>query len=93
MRPVLRKRQLCRTAIPTIVSSLPQLERAGEQAYGVSKVGKHTNPLSSLQLSKVAPDAFANLAGRGYPAAWNAPNVSMRARQQLLRTLITDIVS
>jgi excisionase family DNA binding protein len=25
-------------------------------------------------------------------AAWNAPNVSMRARQQLLRTLITDIV-
>ena len=40
---------------------------------------------------EVAPDAFANLAGE-LSAAWNAPNVSMRARQQLLRTLITDIV-
>jgi excisionase family DNA binding protein len=40
---------------------------------------------------EVAPDAFADLAGN-LSAAWNAPGVTMRARQQLLRTLITDIV-
>jgi excisionase family DNA binding protein len=40
---------------------------------------------------KVAPSAFTNLADN-LAAAWHAPNVTMRARQQLLRTLITDIV-
>jgi excisionase family DNA binding protein len=39
----------------------------------------------------VDPDAFANLADN-LLAAWNAPGVTMRARQQLLRTLITDII-
>jgi hypothetical protein len=39
---------------------------------------------------KVDPSAF-NLADN-LSAAWHAPNVTMRARQQLLRTLITDIV-
>ena len=38
-----------------------------------------------------APD-FAGLA-RDLEAAWNAPDVSMRARQRLLRALITDIIA
>ena len=37
------------------------------------------------------PNAFTNLA-ENLSAAWNAPGVTMRARQQLLRTLITDII-
>lgn len=37
------------------------------------------------------PRNFANLADN-LSAAWNAPDVTMRARQQLLRTLIADIV-
>ena len=37
------------------------------------------------------PD-FAGLADH-LEAAWNSPNVTMRARQQLLRALITDIIA
>jgi excisionase family DNA binding protein len=40
---------------------------------------------------EVDPGAFADLA-ENLSAAWNAPSVTMRARQQLLRTLIADIV-
>jgi len=40
---------------------------------------------------KVDPGAFANLADN-LSKAWHAPGVTMRGRQQLLRTLITDIV-
>src|SRR5580700_8089234 len=36
-------------------------------------------------------NAFTNLADN-LSAAWNAPGVTTRARQQLLRTLITDII-
>lgn len=39
----------------------------------------------------VDPDAFADLAAN-LSAAWNAPDVTMRARQQLLRTLVADII-
>ena len=39
----------------------------------------------------VDPNAFTNLADN-LSAAWNAPGVTMRARRQLLRTLITDII-
>lgn len=40
---------------------------------------------------EVDPTAFANLADN-LSAAWNAPGVTMRARQQLLRALIVNIV-
>ena len=40
---------------------------------------------------EVDPGAFANLADN-LSAAWNAPGVTMRARQQLLRALIINIV-
>jgi excisionase family DNA binding protein len=68
-----------------------QLEKNWEQAL------RRVKELEKRQLAEqpcaieVAPDAFADLAGN-LSAAWNAPGVTMRARQQLLRTLITDIV-
>jgi excisionase family DNA binding protein len=40
---------------------------------------------------KVDPGAFANLADN-LSKAWHAPGVTVRGRQQLLRTLITDII-
>lgn len=40
---------------------------------------------------EVDPHTFANLADN-LSAAWNSPDVTMRARQQLLHTLIADIV-
>ena len=40
---------------------------------------------------EVDPNAFPNMADN-LSAAWNAPGVTMRARQQLLRALITDII-
>jgi excisionase family DNA binding protein len=40
---------------------------------------------------EVDPGAFANMA-ESLSVAWNAPDVTMRARQQLLRTLIADII-
>ncbi|BAV50253.1 recombinase [Mesorhizobium loti] len=40
---------------------------------------------------EVDPSAFANMA-ENLSAAWNGPDVTMRARQQLLRTLIADII-
>jgi excisionase family DNA binding protein len=40
---------------------------------------------------EVDPNAFADLADN-LSAAWNAPGVTMRARQQLLRALIADII-
>ena len=68
-----------------------QLERNWEQAL------RRVKDLEARQLGErpstiqVAPDAFADLASN-LSMAWNAPGVTMRARQQLLRTLITDIV-
>jgi DNA invertase Pin-like site-specific DNA recombinase len=70
-----------------------QLERSWEEA--LQRVKQLETRQSSEQppsAIEVVPDAFANLSGE-LSAAWNAPDVSMRARQQLLRALITDIVA
>jgi excisionase family DNA binding protein len=48
-------------------------------------------PTESSSTIEVDPCAFANMA-ENLSAAWNAPDVTMRARQQLLRTLIADII-
>jgi len=42
--------------------------------------------------SAAAPPDFAGLAD-DLDAAWNAPGVTMRARQRLLRALVTDIIA
>jgi hypothetical protein len=46
---------------------------------------------ASAQESIAAPD-FTGLA-EDLEAAWNAPGVTMRARQQLVRALVTDIIA
>jgi excisionase family DNA binding protein len=48
-------------------------------------------PRETRSFIEVDPDAFANIA-ENLSVAWNASHVTMRARQQLLRTLIVDIV-
>lgn len=48
-------------------------------------------PSESSSSIEVEPKAFANLA-ENLSSAWNAPDVTMRARQQLPRTLIADII-
>jgi excisionase family DNA binding protein len=40
---------------------------------------------------EIDPRALSNLA-ENLTAAWNAPDVTMRARQKLLRTLVDDII-
>lgn len=69
-----------------------QLEKNWEQALQRVKELEARQFAEQPQVVEVGPDAFANLAGE-LSAAWDAPKVSMRARQQLLRTLITDIVA
>ena len=69
-----------------------QLEKSWEaalrrvEAYRARlEVAKASDPAAA------APD-FAGLAD-DLNVAWNAPNVAMRARQQLLRTLVADIIA
>jgi excisionase family DNA binding protein len=68
-----------------------QLEKNWEAALRRVRDLETRQPAERPSDIKVAPSAFTNLADN-LAAAWHAPNVTMRARQQLLRTLITDIV-
>src|SRR6266851_4765641 len=76
-------------AILTIVSLPRSWRRTGRPRSGVSGIWRQ--PAERPSDVKVDPSAFTNLADN-LSAAWNAPGVTMRARQQLLRTLITEIV-
>jgi excisionase family DNA binding protein len=69
-----------------------QLEKSWEAA--LQRVAACEARLEAVRIpdpAATAPD-FAGLA-EDLQAAWNAPGVSMRARQQLLRALITDIIA
>ena len=68
-----------------------QLEKNWEIALRRVRDLEARQPAEGPSTVEVDPAAFANLA-ENLSAAWNAPNVTMRARQQLLRTLIADIV-
>jgi excisionase family DNA binding protein len=68
-----------------------QLERNWEVALRRVQDLEARQPAERPSDIKVDPDTFANLADN-LSAAWNAPDVTMRARQQLLRTLIADII-
>jgi excisionase family DNA binding protein len=68
-----------------------QLEKNWEAALRRVRDLEMRQPAEGPSHIKVDPSAFTNLADN-LSAAWHAPNVTMRARQQLLRTLITDIV-
>jgi excisionase family DNA binding protein len=69
-----------------------QLEKNWEIALRRAKDLELRQPSESASTIEVDPRAFANLA-ENLSAAWNAPDVTMRARQQLLRTLIADIIA
>ena len=68
-----------------------QLEKNWEAALRRVQDLEGRQPAATLSDIKVDPGAFTNLADN-LSTAWNAPGVTMRARQQLLRTLITDII-
>lgn len=68
-----------------------QLEKSWEVALRRVRDLEMRQPTEPKSDIKVDPSAFASLADN-LSAAWHAPNVTMRARQQLLRTLITDIL-
>jgi excisionase family DNA binding protein len=69
-----------------------QLEKSWEAS--LQRVAACEARLAEMRIpdpNAVAPD-FAGLAD-DLTAAWNAPSVSMRARQRLLRALVTDIIA
>ena len=68
-----------------------QLEKNWEIALRRVRDLEARQPAGSSSAIEVDPAAFANMA-ENLSAAWNAPDVTMRARQQLLRTLIADII-
>lgn len=68
-----------------------QLEKNWEIALRRVHDLESRQPSESASTIEVDPSAFANLA-ENLSAAWNAPDVTMRARQRLLRTLIADII-
>src|SRR5258707_2389329 len=68
-----------------------QLEKNWEAALRRVRDLETRQPAERPSEVKVDPSAFTNLADN-LSTAWNAPGVTMRARQQLLRTLITEIV-
>jgi excisionase family DNA binding protein len=68
-----------------------QLEKHWETALRRVRDLEMRQPAERPSDIEVDPSAFSNLADN-LSAAWHAPNVTMRARQQLLRTLIADII-
>src|ERR1700726_4386666 len=68
-----------------------QLEKNWETALRRVRDLETRRPREERADIKVDPNAFANLADN-LSAAWHAPGVTMRGRQQLLRTLVTDII-
>jgi len=68
-----------------------QLEKNWEIALRRVRALEERRPVAKQAEIGVDPNAFANLA-ENLSEAWNAPGVTMRARQQLLRALIVDII-
>ena len=69
-----------------------QLEKSWEASLRrVEACEARMNATQTADADALRPD-FAGLAD-DLSAAWNAPGVTMRARQRLLRTLVTDIIA
>ncbi len=68
-----------------------QLEKNWEIALRRVRDLEARQPTDYSSAIDVDPSAFADMA-ENLSAAWNAPEVTMRARQQLLRALIADII-
>jgi excisionase family DNA binding protein len=68
-----------------------QLEKNWEIALRRVRDLEERRPAAKQSEIGINPNAFSNLA-ENLSEAWNAPGVTMRARQQLLRALIVDII-
>ena len=68
-----------------------QLEKNWEAALRRIQDLEARQPAENPSTIEVDPRNFADLADN-LSVAWNAPNVTIRARQQLLRTLIANII-
>jgi hypothetical protein len=70
-----------------------QLEKSWESALRrVEACQLRLDAMCAIAQESIAAPDFTGLA-EDLEAAWNAPGVTMRARQQLVRALITDIVA
>ena len=69
-----------------------QLEKNWEAALRRVRDLEMREPVEATTDLQVDPGAFTDLAGN-LLAAWNAPDVTMRARQQMLRALVVDILA
>ena len=69
-----------------------QLEKSWEAALRRVEACQARLAVARSQVAVAAPPDFAGLAD-DLNAAWNAPDVTMRARQQLMRALVTDIIA
>jgi excisionase family DNA binding protein len=69
-----------------------QLEKSWEAALRRMQACEARLQAMQMPKSTVAPPDFAGLAD-DLNAAWNAPGVTMRARQRLLRALVVDIIA
>lgn len=67
-----------------------QLEKSWENSLRRVSELEAREPVDQVGDLQVDPDSFADLA-ENLSAAWNAPDVTMRARQQMLRALVADI--
>lgn len=67
-----------------------QLEKNWEIALRRVRDLEAREPVEQVDL-QVDPRSFADLADN-LSGAWNAPDVTMRARQQMLRALVADIM-
>lgn len=69
-----------------------QLEKSWEATLQrVRRCEQHLEKFDQMHSAATAPD-LAGLA-EDLATAWNAPGVTMRSRQQLLRTLVKDIIA
>lgn len=68
------------------------LEKRWEDAAARVEAFEERMSAGSETPAGVDPDAFVGLA-QDLQTAWDAPDVTMRTRQQLLRTLIEDIIA
>ena len=69
-----------------------QLEKSWEAALRRVEACQARLVVARSPVAVAAPPDFAGLAD-DLNAAWNAPDVTMRARQQLMRALVTDIIA
>ena len=69
-----------------------QLEKNWEAALRRVRDLEMREPVEATADLQVDPGAFGDLAANLF-AAWSAPDVTMRARQQMLRALVVDILA